>query len=292
MKVVKQRRNSYQENVPLISIIIPSFNSMSGNKRIDRLLSSIFNQTYNNFEVIVVDNFSKDKTREACTKFPIVFIQEKCTISKANNVALQIAKGKYIIFLDSDMELPASFLEECARIIESKHVDCVKMEFTCVESRKPPFLNCVKLRNLELELGAAPLNIYCYSAEIIGNTKFPESENPIVGEEYIFRNYLLRKKLKVGLAKTKILHYYDPSVTWLIRRCLKYGRWFVETQKHLTLSEELKFIQYNTVIKKHSLCTLKRVIKSKPSLLFPFMLYIYMKYLAFFLGYLTKKVFT
>lgn len=281
-----------RKNVPLISIIIPTFNSMSGNKRIGRLLSSIFNQTYDNFEVIVVDNFSEDKTKEVCTEFPIIFIQEKSTISKANNIGLEIARGKYIIFLDSDMELPASFLEECARIIESKHVDCIQMQFTCVESRKPSFLNCVKLRNLELELGAAPLNIYCYSAQIIGDRKFPESENPIVGEEYIFRNRILRKRLKVGLAKTRILHYYDPSVTWLIRRSLKYGKWFVETQKHLTLSEELRFIRYNSVVKKHSIRALKRVIKSKPSLLFPFMLYIYIKYLSFILGYLSKKVFT
>lgn len=274
------------KEMPLISIVIPTFNSMSENKNIERLLLSIFSQTYQDFEVIIVDNFSNDITKEINKRFPVDFVQTNCTISKANNIGLERAKGKYIMFLDSDMELQPSFLEECARLIDSSSFDCILMQFSCAASKKASFLNCVELRNLELDIGAALLNIYCYSAQVIGNTKFPESSKPIVGEEYIFRNLILNKKPTIGLVETKILHYYDPSVRWLIRRAWKYGRWFVETRRHLTIRQTLRFINYNSIVQRGLLKTSIRVIKSKPRLVLHFMLYICIKYMAFMLGYL------
>jgi glycosyltransferase involved in cell wall biosynthesis len=262
---------------------------MSENKRIDRLLNSIFNQTYKNFEVIVVDNFSKDKTKEVCKKYPITFIEERSTISKAWNIGLEHAKGKYILFIDSDMELPPLFLEECVKVIKSKSVDCIKFESTYVESKKASFINIVKPRNLERKLGGAPLNIYFYSANIIKNTRHPESENPMVGEEYIFRAHILKKNPKVGSVKTRVLHYYDPSLAWIVRRSWKYGKWFLETKKHLTTGEQLEFIRYNSVIKRESLSMFIELVQKKPRLLFPFLYYIFVKYVSFALGYLSNR---
>lgn len=288
--VMKKTRNyaDLAKKKPLITIVIPTFNSMSQNMSIERLLTSILNQTYDNFEVVIVDNFSQDKTPEICKEFPVTFVQRKSTISEADNIGLEMARGEYILFLDSDMELPPSFLEECVKLAESQNLDCVEMRFTHVKSRRASRLNYVKLRNLELELGAAPLNIYFYSRRIIQDTRFPESEKPIVGEEYIFRNSILSKKPKVGLVTTEVLHYYDPSFAWIVRRSWKYGKWFLETKRHLTRGEQLEFIRYNSVIKRESLSMFIELVQKKPRLLFPFLLYIFVKYVSFSLGYLSN----
>ncbi|MFX0211764.1 MAG: glycosyltransferase family A protein, partial [Candidatus Hodarchaeota archaeon] len=76
------------------------------NERIDGLLSSIVRQTYKNFEIIVVDNFSMDGVKEACKQFPVQFFELKSTISEARNLGLEKARGEFFIFLD--------FVDECS----------------------------------------------------------------------------------------------------------------------------------------------------------------------------------
>lgn len=278
------------EHMPLISIVIPTLNSMTGNMNIGRLLKSVFNQTYTNFEVIVVDSFSRDRTPAICKKFPITFIQAKSTISEADNIGLEMAEGEYFLFLDSDMELPPSFLEKCVRVIQSKSVDCIQMKFICVESEEASLLNYVELRNLELQLGAAPLNIYFYSRDIVQNTRFPESETPIVGEEYIFRTRILSKDPKIGLIKEEVLHYHNPSFAWVVRRSWKYGKWFRETKRHLSGREAMGFFRYNSILKRPSRGSFYDIFKQKPSKVLPFALYICIKYASFILGYASELI--
>lgn len=277
-----------KDSLFFITIVIPTYNSMSENKNIDRLLRSLFNQTYRNFEVIVVDNFSEDETKEVCSRYPVTFIEERSTISKAWNTGIDHAKGRFLLFIDSDMELPPSFLEDCVKVLESESVDCLRFESTYVESRKPPFINIVRARNWERESGGAPLNIYFYSADIIEDTRYPESENQLVGEEYIFRAKILEKNPKIGIVETRVLHYYDPSLAWVARRSWKYGKWFLETRKHLTSTEQLGFIRYNSVIKQESLPLLKRLFQKEPEAALPFFLYVLVKYVSFALGCLSS----
>jgi len=286
MKMDSENKQSSSDS-PVISIVVPTFNSMSGNRRIDRLLRSIFNQTYRNFEVIVVDSLSTDGTVEACKEFQVSVIQTKCTISEADNIGLEKASGDFILFIDSDMELLPNLLEECVEVINSTSADCINMEFVCVESVGSPLLNYVKLRNLELSLGAASLNIYIYSRKIIGDIRFPQSKNHIVGEEYIFRHHILQKNPQIGTVKTKTLHYHDPKFTWVIRRSWKYGKWFEETKRHLSTSENLSFIKYNSVMNEGFLNRFRKATKNKANLIPSFMLYIYVKYVSFAFGYIS-----
>jgi glycosyltransferase involved in cell wall biosynthesis len=91
---------------PLVSIIIPTFN------RGDFLLkaiNSVLNQTYQNFELIIVDDGSTDHTFEVTRSFVIqekikYIRQENAGVSKARNKGAEVANGFYISFLDSDDE--------------------------------------------------------------------------------------------------------------------------------------------------------------------------------------------
>ena len=88
----------------LVSIILPTFNR---SYCIKRAIDSIINQTYNNFELIVVDNNSQDETKtiiqsykDARIKF--IKIDNKGVIAKSRNKGASIAKGRFLAFLDSD----------------------------------------------------------------------------------------------------------------------------------------------------------------------------------------------
>ena len=89
---------------PLVSVIIPTFNRISFLKK---ALSSVLNQTFKNFEVIIVDNFSSDGTKEylqnlADQRVKFFQINNEGIIAKSRNLGITRSSGDYIAFLDSD----------------------------------------------------------------------------------------------------------------------------------------------------------------------------------------------
>lgn len=98
---------------PVISIIIPVYNS---ERYIHRCIDSILRQTYQDYELILVDDGSTDRSGEICKAYAnednriIVIYQKNAGVSSARNAGLAIAKGKYITFCDSDDELLPDYL--------------------------------------------------------------------------------------------------------------------------------------------------------------------------------------
>ncbi|MFC1771196.1 glycosyltransferase family 2 protein [Candidatus Margulisiibacteriota bacterium] len=86
-----------------VSVIIPVYN---GKDCIQRAIKSVLAQTYKHFEIIVIDDGSIDNTSDQVKIFPEVkLIQQKnLGASKARNVGIELAQGKYIAFLDADDE--------------------------------------------------------------------------------------------------------------------------------------------------------------------------------------------
>lgn len=88
----------------LISVVIPTFNS---EKYIYKCISTVLNQTYKNFEIIIVDNSSSDDTLNIINSFNsdkirIFNIVNNGNISKSRNVGIKNSNGFWIAFLDSD----------------------------------------------------------------------------------------------------------------------------------------------------------------------------------------------
>ena len=100
---------------PLVSIIIPTYNS---EKTIGRCLNSITKQTYENIEVLIIDNYSKDRTLDIAKKFKARIYLLKSGRAKAKNFGTKKARGKYVLYLDSDMELEPEVVEECVYLAE------------------------------------------------------------------------------------------------------------------------------------------------------------------------------
>ena len=90
----------------LVSIITPSYNS---SKFIKDCVASVFSQTYKNWEMIIVDDCSKDNSKEIISELSTkdkrikpIFLEKNVGAAEARNVAIRQSKGKYVAFLDSD----------------------------------------------------------------------------------------------------------------------------------------------------------------------------------------------
>lgn len=98
----------------MISIIIPIYNSQNF---LHECLDSIIHQTYRDFEVILVNDGSTDDSRSICSEycdrdFKFKYIeQSNAGVSAARNTGLDNASGEYIVFVDSDDEIVADYLE-------------------------------------------------------------------------------------------------------------------------------------------------------------------------------------
>lgn len=90
----------------LVSVITPSYNA---EKFISATIESVRTQTYTNWEMIIVDDCSKDTTREILKEYAEldprikpIFLEENSGAAVARNTALKAAQGEYVAFLDSD----------------------------------------------------------------------------------------------------------------------------------------------------------------------------------------------
>lgn len=94
----------------LVSVIIPTFNRT---KFVQRAIQSVLNQTYKNFEIIIIDDGSTDSTEADLKAFPIHYFKTKnLGVSSARNLGVSLAKGNWLAFLDSDDLWHATKLEK------------------------------------------------------------------------------------------------------------------------------------------------------------------------------------
>lgn len=103
---------------PLFSIIIPTYNSQ---KTIRRCIDSVLSQTFNDYEIIVVDNYSSDDTFKILNTYDGLKIYQENNngiIAHSRNVGIKFAKGKWICFLDSDDWWDRNKLENVAFHVE------------------------------------------------------------------------------------------------------------------------------------------------------------------------------
>ncbi len=140
---MKEVFNITTENLA-VSVIIPMYNA---EKYIGECLESLLNQTLKNFEVIVIDDCSTDNSFSIAENFISEFESENQLLLVAKitpnsgcpgfprNAAMNLAKGKYIFFLDSDDFLDATALEDFYNVAEEFDADVVHAE-KCFEYRE------------------------------------------------------------------------------------------------------------------------------------------------------------
>ena len=120
-------------DTPLISVIVPVYNS---EKYLERCFDSIFNQTYKNFELIIVNDGSSDDSQSIIDKYAskdsriIKILQKNSGGAAARNRAIEIAKGDFIYFIDSDDYLESRALEIMVKTLNGYNCDCCVINFS------------------------------------------------------------------------------------------------------------------------------------------------------------------
>ena len=110
----------------MISVILPTYNRA---KEIPKSIESILNQTYQNFELIIIDDGSTDNTQEVVARYQdkriryIKNMTSKHGVSVARNIGIRESVGKYITFNDSDDVFYPDKLEKQLAFLESEKAD-------------------------------------------------------------------------------------------------------------------------------------------------------------------------
>lgn len=110
----------------LISVIIPIYNM---EKYLKKCVWSVINQSYQNLEILLIDDGSKDNSPQICDEFSKkdkrikVFHKENGGLSDAKNYGLKKARGNYVTFVDSDDWIETNMYEEMMLKMQSENAD-------------------------------------------------------------------------------------------------------------------------------------------------------------------------
>lgn len=110
------------------SVIIPVYNTY---KYINECVDSVLNQSYKNFEIILINDGSTDNSLEICRKYEsqtdqiIMLTKQNEGLSATRNLGIDVSQGDYIIFLDSDDYIERDSLLKFSEIIEKTNAEVI-----------------------------------------------------------------------------------------------------------------------------------------------------------------------
>lgn len=122
---------------PLVSIIIPAYNV---EKYIDKCIQSVLTQTYKNVEIILVNDGSKDASGAIIQRFArnnsnIVFLDKQNEgVANARNDGIKAANGDYLLFVDADDYIDATYVEDMTKAAIKENSELVISGYTLVHS--------------------------------------------------------------------------------------------------------------------------------------------------------------
>lgn len=203
-----------------ITIIIPVYNV---EKYLRDSIESAMNQTYQNIEILLIDDGSKDSSGNICDEYAKkdtrikVFHQENRGLSGARNTGLKNAKGKYIMFLDSDDTFEKDACEKLFNYIEETNADYVIGNYTNMDEDGTIWDNPVfdknKYQKFKLSITDYEKSFYIMNSGV-WNKIFRKSfldelgilfEEGLPAEDAIFTTYCFMKSENV---------YYLPEVVY------------------------------------------------------------------------------
>lgn len=218
---------------PTISVLMPVYN---GEKYIDEAIQSILNQTYEDFEFIIINDCSTDKTEKKILKYKdprIKYFTNEVNlgVTKTLNKGLQYCKGKYIARMDADDISMIHRLEEQIKEIKYYHYDIVGANIIIIDENT----NQIGLREYD---------------EFVNNTI--KIKSPLAHPTVMFKKSLLKQReyneeLKAAQDYELWLYLYSKS------------KQFKNIQKYL-----LKYRQHrNTIKNNNTKQTIRDTIKAK-----------------------------
>ena len=202
----------------MISVIIPAYNIA---QYIERCVMSILNQTYSNFEILIVDDGSTDETPQICDKLASydsrvrVFHKSNGGVSSARNYALSKVRGELISMIDGDDWIEPTLFEDAVNMLNEHNAQVFMYEYIIEQGEKHKVckLDDEKYGLLKVEdaliHSVLPDNRFLWSkifcANLLQNCKF--DENIILGEDTLFICEIIGRAEKVFYSSSAYYHY-------------------------------------------------------------------------------------
>lgn len=233
----KFSENGGNMNNELISIIVPIYNKED---YLPQCLDSIINQSYTNFEVLLINDGSTDESGKICVEYAErdirfrYFEKENGGVSSARNLGLERSEGAYITFIDSDDWVEFNYLEVLYNALRENNADVAissyksyyldgKFYLRVYSSQEEEFLRIGKRnRDVFLEefpkLGKLNHDFHCiasklFKRELLESQKFDESIN--YGEDlyFFFNLYLKMQSIVYVKEATYIYRQHGTNIT-------------------------------------------------------------------------------
>ena len=203
---------------PQVSVIIPTLNE---ERHIKTCLQSVKNQNTKAFEIIVVDNFSKDKTTKIVQNFTSKCFQKGPERSSQRNFGAEKAKGDWLLFLDADMKAPKSLIGNCLlKIYKNPKIKALIIAERV--NRKGYWSKC---RNLEKRVYFG--NDYLEAARFVNRKTFLKigkfDEELIAGEDWDLTSKLQEERYKIERLKTPLVNFEETTLGSSLRKKFYYG---------------------------------------------------------------------
>lgn len=248
----------------LISLIVPIYNKED---KVEKCIKSILNQTYKKIEIIMIDDGSTDKTLEICRKIEKtddrirLIYKENEGVSATRNLGIEMAKGEFVQFVDSDDELEKNMCELLVKKMQKEHLDMVICGYKVLKGEKviEKKLTCQKKEEKEKfdylyqNYFLNPIWNKIYLRNKIAN-KF--ITNLSIGEDLLFNLEYIKNTNKIGyIEKTLYKYKNNDNETSLSKK-------YQEDMPEIALKmyfEMKKF--YAEKLKSHEYSAIKKVLK-------------------------------
>lgn len=245
----------------LVSIIIPNYNS---EKTISSTISSIKLQTFKNYECIIVDDHSEDNSIiqikhliKKDKRFFLIQSNKNCGVTKARNLGLSLAKGKYITFIDSDDVWDKDFLKNNIDLRKNKSIPISHSPYIRFKKKRsnnligavvnPPEI--VNKHNVLMK-NHLPLLAVFIDRDIVGPIKFRETRP----EDYDLWIDLIKFNNYYSLSTSRISSFYRISNNQRSKnkwkafiRINKFYKRKLKINKVLSLIYSLRWMYMNTI---------------------------------------------
>lgn len=206
---------------PLVSVIIPTKNS---EVYIQACLESLKCQTYKPIELILVDNYSTDRTRLIASKFADIVIEFGPERSAQVNQGVLVSHGDYVFRVDSDFVLDSQVVSQCVREAQRGFGAVVVHNTPSAEVSR-----LAKLRKFEVDMYKYDLTHS--AARFIRKDVYLRvgGYNPTItaGEDYDLQNRLNRLGVNTGFVDAEAIHMGEPvDLLSVLHKYLVYGKDF------------------------------------------------------------------
>lgn len=251
-------------NNPKISIIVPVYNV---EQYLPRCIDSILNQSFADFELLLIDDGSKDKSGTICDEYAAkdsrirVFHKKNGGVSSARNTGLDNARGEWLSFIDGDDEITEGYFN-----IRQEHegVDVIIKPY-CVEHAD----GRVTCHNNELSILTGKDKIFRYYVQkrnnalwdkiikrkTVGTKRF--NTNVSIGEDFLFFLGVLPNVKSIAFDDTGSYRYFLRQGSAMqsvdIKRRIEILWQNIENVKSLTNTSDLRLLQKGIVYKSYVL---------------------------------------